>query len=720
MGLAALWLGATGCEEEFAVARGEATLIVDPAIIDFGDAAIGVRYEAALELANPGSVPLDITSVTLSDALAGEFELSEIPEVLGAGAKAPATLSFSPTSAGPREGTITFQTDAPENPTVIVTVKGRGVEPALVASPPSLDFGRVLVGRTVTATVGLTNRSDRAITVLRAMGDGSAEISATIMRTELAPGARIDLVVAYTPTDVGPDQSIITILDNSPRAEALGVMVRGEGVDTDIIVEPLALRFSNLYVGETRTLPFFVRNIGDVDHTVTELVFVSSNTTQTIELALSSTTAPTAPFVLAAGATQQIDVVYTPVDATADTDQVRIQATGAPQPMTVTIDATADIAPTPRIDVAPASLAFGQVEIAQSRPLNLTIANLGTANLTLTQDIAIEPAGSPFSLVNAPANGRVYAPTDSTTFMVEFAPSAVGFTAPAEVVIRSDDPATPVVRVPLTGEGTMLAVPAIFVDPNPLAFGAVPRGTRASRSVLVRNDGTAPLVLNLVRLANNASGRFTVPTPPPPNTTLGAGQSTTFVVEYFDNGIVATYSGMLEIQSNDPGGNVNVPISAATDPPPPAQTDISVTLTWNTTASDMDLHLLRPGAAFFERPGDCCFCNSNPDWGTPGIPQDNPFLDRDDLLGPGPETINLSVAQNGVHQVVVHHYGGAAPVVVTVQIAIRGIVVATVTETLDSSERWIAGNINWNAASQMGTFQPSALGPFFTIFFACN
>ena len=70
-------------------------------------------------------------------------------------------------------------------------------------------------------------------------------------------------------------------------------------------------------------------------------------------------------------------------------------------------------------------------------------------------------------------------------------------------------------------------------------------------------------------------------------------------------------------------------------------TDISITLTWSSTAADIDLHFIRPGGDFYDSPSDNCWCNSNPDWGVLGQPPDNPFLDRDDLRGPGPENINL-------------------------------------------------------------------------------
>jgi hypothetical protein len=303
---------------------------------------------------------------------------------------------------------------------------------------------------------------------------------------------------------------------------------------------------------------------------------------------------------------------------------------------------------------------------------------------------------------------------------VTFTPTAVGAPAPAAVVIASNDPAQPTVRVPLTGLGETTAVPAIFVAPNPLDFGNVPRAVQASRSVLVRNDGSAPLVLGMIRLTSDASGRFLLLAPPAAGTTLAPTQSLNFNVDYLDNGVVATYTGNLEIQSNAP--TVNVPLTAATEPPPPMLTDISITMTWSTPDTDVDLHLIRPSGTFFDAPTDCCFCNPNPDWGVVGQANDNAFLDRDDLFGPGPENINLSVAETGQYQVVAHYYSdhGNGATSVTVEVRLRGNLIATQTTTINTSERWIAGRIDWNAATQSGTWTGPSASPFFTIFNLCN
>ncbi len=700
--------------------RGNAELKIDPAEVDFGDVALGLQHRVQLELRNTGDVPLSI-STALDDTLGAEFTLEGVPDQLSSGARTTIMLAFAPTSPGVREGNLTFTTDSPSKPTVVVHVKGRGVPPALVADPAVLDFGRVIIGKTATQAVTLTNSADFQIEVVRAQLEASGEFTIELPRTFLDPGERLDLVVTYTPGDIGVDEGRIVVIDNSPRAEALGVRLRGEGVDSDILVEPLQLTFSQIYAGQNQTQSFTIRNLGDRAHDVSEVLFASNRSTTAGEFTIDPATLPSQPFTLSPGQTRQVDVVFRPTDAGADSDAIRVVSTGLVLPATVVISATTDPAPTPRIQVMPASLAFGQVEVSQPRPLDITISNAGTADLQLTADLAIDPPTAPFTIQNGPANGFTYRPTDNTTFQVVFTPSIAGAIS-ADLVITSNDPATPTVRVPLGGEGINTQVPAIFVSPNPIDFGRVPRATNASRSVLVRNDGTAPLTLSMVRLPNDAGGRFRLPSPPAAGATLNPGTQLNFAVEYFDNGVVATYNGVLEIQSNDPMGTVTVPLMAATDPPPPALTDISITLTWTSSMADMDLHLLRPGdGSFFDSPTDCCYCNTNPDWGVMGQASDNPFLDRDDLAGPGPENINLSVAQDGEYQVVVHYFAshGAGDVSATVQVRVHGTLIATRTANLAELDRWVAGRVTWSTAVNAGTWSNGLLGPFPTIFSFC-
>jgi hypothetical protein len=701
------------CEDE-TIARVEPRLNADPVRVDFGDVVVGTVGRAPVRLSNSGEAVLTILSATPDDVLGGEVTLADVPELLSAGGEVEVSLAFAPTSVGERAGKVVFMTDSGLTREVAVEVVGRGVEPALVADPPVIDFGRVVVGQTRSATVTLTNQGREPLSLIRASLDmgTSVEFLPDLMRQELAPGARTTMVVRYAPTDLGPDEGRVVVIDSSVRPMSLAVRVRGTGVESDIELDPRRLVFTGVYVGQQQTLPFYVRNIGERDHQITELVIESGGTMFTL-------TATATPFVVRPGTAVQVDVTYRPITAATHTDRVRVASTGLSAPAYVELEGTAADAPVPVIEVTPAAVPFGQVELGQTRTLGVRITNVGNAPLTMN-DVSL--TGGPYTLVSMITAGQVFAPRDSQEVQITFAPTVVGAAPASELLVRSSDPARPEVRVPLSGEGTTRAAPIIRVVPNPVAFGQVPRGTNASRSVTVHNDGSAPLALNQVRLSNDAMGRFTLGMPPAAGTMVAPGGQLQFSVGYLDNGVVASYTGQLQVLSSDPATpTTNVTLTAATEPPPVQATDIALVLNWTNAPADVDLHLVRPGSTMFNNPGDVCFCNPNPDWGMLNVPTDNPFLDRDDLVGPGPENINLTTAETGDYTVIVHYFSdaGGGPAPSTVRINLRGMLVATETRTLTNNQRWTVGTISWNAATRTGTWRASPLPPYAALIRLC-
>jgi len=77
--------------------------------------------------------------------------------------------------------------------------------------------------------------------------------------------------------------------------------------------------------------------------------------------------------------------------------------------------------------------------------------------------------------------------------------------------------------------------------------------------------------------------------------------------------------------------------------------DIWTELAWD-TATDVDLHLLRPGAGLdaLWSSDDCYFGNKETSWGA--------SLDVDDISGYGPEHITVNGGASGIYTLVVHYY----------------------------------------------------------------
>jgi uncharacterized protein YfaP (DUF2135 family) len=128
--------------------------------------------------------------------------------------------------------------------------------------------------------------------------------------------------------------------------------------------------------------------------------------------------------------------------------------------------------------------------------------------------------------------------------------------------------------------------------------------------------------------------------------------------------------------------------------PPFTQTALTAEMRWSTVGTDVDLHLVRAGGSVFQPSNDCFFDSKNPDWGNPGDQADDPFLDKDDYDGIGPEQINLSIAREPSYEVYVHYYRAPAGLstTATVTVSLDGVSVGEYARTFAScGQMWFVG-----------------------------
>ncbi len=138
---------------------------------------------------------------------------------------------------------------------------------------------------------------------------------------------------------------------------------------------------------------------------------------------------------------------------------------------------------------------------------------------------------------------------------------------------------------------------------------------------------------------------------------------------------------------------------------------LNVTLTWDKGGnSDMDLHLLMPGAdsSKWNTASDCFWAVSNPDWGDRGVTEDNPRLDRDDTSGFGPEVIQIESPKDGKYTVGVDYFDaqGQGPSVATIKIICNGEEHIYTSEPLNPKDKWAVIDIVW--ADETCTLEPAS------------
>jgi hypothetical protein len=104
------------------------------------------------------------------------------------------------------------------------------------------------------------------------------------------------------------------------------------------------------------------------------------------------------------------------------------------------------------IRVSPIAIDFGVVPIGRTETRSLIISNAGSGgNLNYNAATATGPGGSPFFISGSTAG--ILSPGESATINVAFTPLAAG-TFQISLVIRSNDPAQPIVTVPIQGIGS--------------------------------------------------------------------------------------------------------------------------------------------------------------------------------------------------------------------------------------------------------------------------
>lgn len=151
------------------------------------------------------------------------------------------------------------------------------------------------------------------------------------------------------------------------------------------------------------------------------------------------------------------------------------------------------------IAVEPEALAFSRSVVGRSVQGRVQIGNRGSARLTLAA--RVEPDDIGFSVTAVPDTVAAGLADDAT---VAFQPLTRGAVA-ATLVLASNDPDTPELRVPLTGEG---GPPILSIEPSPIDLGLVNEGAPRSVSVALANTGFD--VLQITSAVLQDGGGFTL------------------------------------------------------------------------------------------------------------------------------------------------------------------------------------------------------------------
>ena len=213
----------------------DTTATLNPASAAFPTTQVGGRSAAqAFTFTNTSPLLETITSLTTS----GDFQVA--PNNCGtiaAGGTCVLQVTFNPTAAGMRTGTITVGNSSTANPFLTAALNGTGVS-ALLATPLPLDFGNVdLGGTSVPRPTTFTNYSQHIIGLTAFSVAGDFTFNNQCGPT-LQPGAQCMVLVTFRPTALGARTGTLTVTTNDPSTPSVAVPLTGNGVDFSISLSP--------------------------------------------------------------------------------------------------------------------------------------------------------------------------------------------------------------------------------------------------------------------------------------------------------------------------------------------------------------------------------------------------------------------------------------------------------------------------------------------------
>jgi len=209
------------------------SVVVTPAYLSYGRQDIGIASAAQyVTVANSGSLPVTISSVTITGANAVEFSVASntCPSSLQVNANCMIGVTLDPQGTGQFSADLTINDNA--GGTQLVSLTGVGVQPNAVISPNQINFGQVKVGTSSPSEpVTLTNNGNGILFIssINFTGPNPGDYSQTNnCGTQLASQSTCTINVILKPTAQGTRQAFLNVNDNSVPSPQQ-VSLQGDG-----------------------------------------------------------------------------------------------------------------------------------------------------------------------------------------------------------------------------------------------------------------------------------------------------------------------------------------------------------------------------------------------------------------------------------------------------------------------------------------------------------
>ncbi len=530
-----------------------------PANLTFGSTAVG-STASAQTITVYASLKTGNSLSGMSLATTGDFTRSggTCATTLGTGLICTVLVTFTPTAAGARSGTLSLTHNNTLTP-IVTALSGTGTgtsAPVANITPAALTLAATAIGSTSAAqNVNVANTGNAALAITAITLSNSADFivagGTCSAGGSVAAGSSCTVSVAFKPSGgtAGSRSGSLNIGHNatgSPGSVSLSGSARAAAAPAAALTASLA--FGSVNVGTTSTA-----QTATLSNTGTAALVLGALTTGSTEFAISGGTCVAGGSVAAAGSCS-INLAFTPSAAGARSASLVITHNASGGQSSASLSGTG-VALSPVIGVSPTTLSFNQTVGNSSVAQTVTVSNSGNAALSISAVALAGAQAAEYQIASGStcAAGGSVAANASCVLKLVFTPTAAS-ARNASLAITHNAVGSPS-SVTLNGTGTTAPQAAISLNAATLTFPAQAVGSSsAARSVTVSNSGNAPLTFSGLTLAGTSATDFSRSGSCTPTATLAAGASCS-VSFSFTPGAVGARSATLTLASNASNGS---------------------------------------------------------------------------------------------------------------------------------------------------------------------
>ena len=382
------YVGSNASHFQVNIGPAQPTLSLITPNLNFPETPLTLLSTQQLVISNLGNGDLNINDVTFSNSV--EYSIQdELPITVGAGGSSESFyVYFHPEIEGEHQDTMYLHSNDPSTPIAIILLSGVATPaptPIIELSMAEYDFGLVHIGQSASVSVQISNLGDAnlEVTSISLLTGTQFAFEAPAIPFSVEPGNNADVQVSFNPTNDIAFYDFLRIESNDPITPLINVIFDGTGdveLLPNIVVNPSALNFGQVYINQDSILSFNIGNTGN-----TELVLGGIVVTDDAHFAVN-------PFNLVdpipIGENVNFEVTFTPSDSAMYSTIIYINSND-PNPSVFELTATGwGIPPTAEISLDQTSYDFGSIELGDEAEETLRIRNNGAEILTV--DLQLE------------------------------------------------------------------------------------------------------------------------------------------------------------------------------------------------------------------------------------------------------------------------------------------------------------------------------------------